>query len=152
MNKHRNTDGVFYKQHEGAYYKVNPTLERITRIENNEVTFLDYHEHVATIREYRMLRFDVWKQQEHKFFMSRNFQWDFEGNLYQTTDNPIYWTGGEAMVFHGGKVWKAYDYYRPRLELQNLQTGDRKWTKITNCKAVEKLPRGERIKHLLIEL
>ena len=152
-----------------TFYKVNHNLERITKLENNEVIYLDYHKYIDKIRERaKKIQMNEWKSAENNFFISRDFEWSFNGEKYKTNNKKIEWTankngcGRDAVVFHNGKIWVANDYYYPRIALtlvgkemprmsenlepklwfekfQEFQRNNTKWTDVKYLKSFEKI-------------
>ncbi len=123
----QNKSVKYYKDGK-AYYKINNKLKRITKLENNQVEYLDYDKHNERIISFKKIRVEDWKNVENKFFLSRHFQWEHNGVKYTTTDKPIEWKkastcGREATVFHNGKIWIANDYYYPRINLTRIEEG-----------------------------
>jgi len=159
---------VLYKKNGDCYYKINYDLRRITKIENNEVDYLEYNAHIGKVQSYKTIQMNVWKHAENSFFISRDFEWEYNGHKYKTTDKPIQWSkdknySNSALVFHNGKIWIAVysgNYY-PRifLETEKYVTPTRevifgkkmkvekkeaiqktsKWTDIKYCRNFEKI-------------
>jgi hypothetical protein len=116
---------VFYKKNGDCYYKINNDLQRITKLQNNVVSYLDFNTHSVEIISYKSINLSAWKHIENSFFISRHFEWEYNGHKYQTTDKPIKWEktreyGATALIFHNGKIWSATysgNYY-PRVYLE----------------------------------
>lgn len=113
----------FYKKHD-CYFKVNNDLKRITKIENNQVSYLDYDTYAEEIKSHTKIQMNQWKHIENSFFISRNFEWEYNGFKYHTTDKPITWKQNKhyrqsASVFHNGTIWEAHysSNYYPRVYL-----------------------------------
>ena len=116
---------VVHKINGYCYYKINNDLKRITKLENNEVSYLDYDTFFAEINSFRGIQQQKWKYVENLFFISRDFEWEYNGIKYQTMDGPINWIEDGfghrmAQVFHNGKIWKdSYSgSYYPRIYLE----------------------------------
>lgn len=107
----RINSNVSYKRDGDFHYKVNSVLKRITLIHNNEVTYLDYDTNIEAIKALKSIKMNQWKQIENGFFISRHFEWEYNGIKYRTTDKHIQWSyssGKDVLVFHNGKIWKTY--------------------------------------------
>ena len=158
---------VYYKQKDDCYYKINYKLKRITKLENNQVSYLDYDNFIDEIINYKDLPRNKWKNVENNFFISRDFEWEFDGEKYKTNNKRIDWINGqyggwESLVFHNGKIWKATNNgnYYPRIYLirelytpptrtvliekeNNIlfvkQESRYKWTDIKYCRNFEKI-------------
>lgn len=119
------TSGVKYFEKHGCYYKVNDNLKRITKIQNNEVSYPDYDTFVDEIKSHKKIQMNQWKHIENSFFISRDFEWEYNGIKYRTTNKPVEWNTGKyggrsTFVFHNGKIWLATysgNYY-PRIYLE----------------------------------
>lgn len=117
---------VFYRKDGDCYYKINDNLKRITKVENNEVSFLDYDVHFVEIKSYKSIKMNQWKHVENSFFISRDFEWEYNGVKYRTTDKPLDWGKSEygvfkTLIFHNGKIWMASNaggHYYPRIYLE----------------------------------
>lgn len=117
---------VVYKQNIDCYYKINNDLKRITKLENNEVYYLDYVIYYDEINSYKSIRMNQWKHLENQFFISRDFEWEYNGIKYRTTDKAIDWNKAEygthkALIFHNGKIWSASNsgaHYYPKVYLE----------------------------------
>jgi len=117
---------VLYKKNDNCYYKINYDLRRITKIQNNEVSYLEYNAHIGEVQSYKSIQVNAWKQIENSFFISRHFEWEYNGHKYKTTDKPIEWSkdknhSNTALVFHNGKIWiasSAGGHYYPRVYLE----------------------------------
>lgn len=117
---------VFYKKNGDCYYKINNDLKRITKLENNEVSYLEYDIHWPEINFYKTIQMNQWKHMENSFFISRDFEWEYNRVKYRTTDKPIDWGSSEfgvrkALIFHNGKIWLASNaggHYYPRVYLE----------------------------------
>lgn len=116
---------VFYRKKDDGYFKINHDLKRITKVEKNEVSYLDYDTNIEEINSYKSIAMDVWKHIENSFFISRHFEWEYNGIKYRTTDKPIQWEKGkygssESLVFHNGNIWIAHysGNYFPRIYLE----------------------------------
>jgi hypothetical protein len=159
--------GVYYKKRDDCYYKINSKLKRITKIENNEVSYLDYDANIVEIGSYKKIQMNQWKHVENSFFISRDFEWEFNKEKYRTNNKPIKWIKGQfgdnsSVVFHNGKIWEVSmsgNYYpRVFLEREVYQTPTRKvlveknegvkhpqrstsgkWTDIKYCRNFEKI-------------
>jgi hypothetical protein len=158
---------VFHTFKDNCYYKINDKLKRITKIEENEVSYLDYDNFAKEVKRYKNLSANRWKQIENKFFLSRDFEWEYNGEKYKTNDKRISWEKGEyggliSLVFHNGKIWEASNNgnYYPRIQLSrelyapptrtvlvekeknilrfNSKTRG-KWTDIKYCRNFEKI-------------
>lgn len=120
---------VVYRKNDDCYFKINHKLKRITKIEKNEVSYLDYKTNISKIINLKSIRLNVWKRMENSFFISRHFQWEYNGAKYTTTDKQIDWFNTEhavqarvAAIFHNGKIWKAtfQSGYYPRIYLERI--------------------------------
>ena len=153
---------IYYRKNDDCYYKINDNLKRITKINKNEVSYLDYASQKSIVMDYRPITANRWKQIENSFFLSRDFEWEYNGERYKTNNKPINWNKGESLVFNNGKIWEAYcsgNYY-PRIQLRrNLyRTPTRKvliekknnilninppitgkWTNVKYCRNFEKI-------------
>ena len=119
---------ISYKKKDDCYFKVNHTLKRITKVENNIVSYLDYDTNIEEVNSYKSIAMNVWKHIENSFFISRHFEWEYNGVKYRTTDKSIDWQKGnygssEALVFHNGNIWIAHysGNYFPRTYLERPQ-------------------------------
>ena len=123
MNK--KSHSVLYRVNDNCYYKINSDLKRITKIENNIVSYLDYDTHSKEIFSYKKTKVNNWKHVENSFFISRDFEWEYQGHKYRTTNKPLVWGKDKhthqtfSFVFHNGRIWKAYNSsnYYPRIYL-----------------------------------
>jgi hypothetical protein len=120
-----NSHDVSYKNNGDCYYKINGVLKRITKIENNIVTYLDYITNIYEVRSYKKIKMNAWKHVENSFFMSRDFEWEYQGVKYTTTNKSLSWERDEfhnyvSFVFHNGGIWKAHNSgnYYPRVFLE----------------------------------
>lgn len=117
---------VSYKKNGNCYYKINNDLKRITKLENNEVSYLDFDAFGEEICSYKSIKMNQWKQIENAFFISRDFEWEYNGIKYRTTNKPIDWGKSEfgvfkTLIFHNGKIWNASNsggHYYPRIYLE----------------------------------
>lgn len=117
---------VLYKKNNDCYYKINYDLRRITKIQNNEVSYLEYNTYIGEVQSYKSIKMNTWKQVENSFFISRDFEWEYGGKKYKTTDKPIQWSRDKnnlnsTLVFHNGKIWiasNAVGHYYPRVFLE----------------------------------
>jgi hypothetical protein len=116
---------VSYRQNGDCFYKINHNLKRITRLENNVVIYLDYNTDIDEIMQYKSVKMNAWKHKENSFFISRHFEWEYDGKKFRTTDKPIEWLKNEfgsskAVVFHNGCIWNLSmtNYYYPRIYLE----------------------------------
>lgn len=117
---HKKSPHIFYRKTDSnCFYKVNINIKRITKVFDNEVSYIDYDENIKYVKNLKSIKVDDWHNIENTFFISKHFEWEFEGAKYRTTDKPIKWNGNEVMVFHNGKIWKAYNNgsYFPRIYL-----------------------------------
>lgn len=122
------TSGVSYFKKDDCYYKINDSLKRISKIQNNEVSYPDYDIFVDEIKSHKKIQMNQWKHIENSFFISRDFEWEYNGIKYRTTNKPVEWGTGkygksvnESVVFHNGKIWLATysgNYY-PRIYLES---------------------------------
>lgn len=135
---------VAYRKNADEYYKIHYVLKKITKVINNEVSFLDYDENLNIIKAYKPLKMCDWKHIENSFFISRNFKWKYNNDWYTTTNKKVDWVNDEfgdrkATIFHCGKIYKAYynaNYY-PRIYLQSLDGKNNKWTDVKYCRHFE---------------
>jgi hypothetical protein len=130
-------DKVKYHKFDNDFYKVNHDLKRITRIFEGGVEYLDYESNVEDISGYKKIQMNEWKQAENSFFISKEFTWEHEEKKYTTTQKALEWKpastcGREAIVFHNGKIWRANDYYYPRISLRRIETINRPHIDISN--------------------
>lgn len=153
-------------------YKVNYDLKKITCLASGEAMFPDFEENIEKISKFKTMNMADWKHHENQFFISRHFNWEHNGVKFSTIDSPIKWQnastcGREAMVFHSGKIWKANDYYYPRIFLTRVESLDKptlpivdeetykawldnhrkntKWTDIKYCRNFSELKNGKKI-------
>lgn len=118
---------VNYYKNNNDIYKVNHDLKKITCIASGEVMFPDYEENIDKIQRFKSIQMHDWKHHENTFFISRDFEWTHDGQKYKTNSKKIDWQnastcGQEAMVFHAGKIWKANNYYYPRIHLTRAES------------------------------
>lgn len=111
---------ISYRKSDDCYYRINYDLKRLTTIQDNEVFYLNFSDHVKRVESYKSIKKEAWKQIENAFFLSKHFEWEYNGVKYKTTDKPIKWKECESFVFHNGKIWEATysgNYY-PRIQLK----------------------------------
>ena len=140
---------VKYFRNGSEHYKVNTELRRITKIDNNDVSYPSYDENIETVSSYKKIKMNDWKHIENSFFISRHFEWEYDGSRYTTTDDKIEFVLDKysyvAMVFHNGFIWKAYNSgnYYPRMFIEriNKRTNQKthKWTDIKYLRAFKKI-------------
>lgn len=146
---------VYYKKNGSEYYKIHPILKRITKIINNEVSYLDYDENYNIIMSYKSINMPTWKNIENNFFISRHFKWMFNGVYYTTTDKQIEWKSDahgyySSIIFHNGKIWNIDGGNgSDRFYLTSLDGKKNKWTDIKYCRHFEIDKRITKIKKLL---
>jgi len=149
---------IIYKHASDSYYKINTTLKKIVKIQNNVVSYPDYKENLSEVLALKSINMSEWKHIENSFFISRHFEWEFNGKKFRTTDKKIGWGVNKhgicsALVFHNGKVWYATNSgnYYPRIflvqqtddskvSIKRLIYGDKpntKWTDVKYCRHFE---------------
>lgn len=131
-----------------SFFKVNHELKRITRICANKRTFQEYDELPSLMEKGLVkLRKNDWHQVENTFYVNNDFEWEFNGERFKTSDIPcdkeflqknedkliseIY----PYLVWHNGFVWATYysgNYYpkMPLVRIDNTGGQQRKWTDI----------------------
>jgi hypothetical protein len=142
----------FYKN-EDSFYKVNYINKTIIELKNNEIFNLDFDENFNKISNFKKISSNTWKNKENTFFISRHFQWVYNGEKYTTTNELIDWSKPVVYVFHNGKIWIASCSYSTRIMLKEpvsqLVTIKKliygnipilKWTHIKYCRNFKKIP------------
>jgi hypothetical protein len=152
MNIYYRTDGTFS-------YKIVTASKKIYKITPDDVETLDYDSNYETIKSFKSLKKNDWNSVQNKFFISRHFEWIYQGVCYITTDKKIQYNSNGVLlpvtlVFHNGMVWKAQysSNYYPRIWLTadvkrtDKETGEikiikiSKWTDEKYLRAFEKAP------------
>jgi hypothetical protein len=153
---HYRTDGTFS-------YKILTTSKKIYKVTPDDVEILDYDSNYESVMRFKTLKKNDWNSMQNSFFISRHFEWVYEGVCYTTTDKRIQYTTPNgsytptALVFHNGLVWEAYysSNYFPRIQLTakvkriNNETGEvmivqkTKWTDEKYLRAFEKAPESK---------
>lgn len=118
------TKDICYRKNNDCYYKVNGNLKRITKVDKSEVSYLDYDTFISEVKSYKPISSNRWRQVENSFFLSRDFEWEYNNEKFRTNNKPIDWKKGKyggwvSLVFHNGKIWEASNNgnYYPRISL-----------------------------------
>lgn len=154
---------IYYRVDNGYFYKIITSSKKIYKITIKEVETIDYDSHYELVKSFTPLKKNDWNSMQNSFFISRHFEWVYEGVCFTTTDKRIQYTTPTgsftptALVFHNGLVWEAYysSNYFPRIQLTakvkrtNKETGEvtivqkSKWTDEKYLRAFEKVPESK---------
>jgi hypothetical protein len=155
-NIHYRTDGTFS-------YKIITTSKKIYKVTPDDVEMIDYDSNYESVINFKPLKKNDWNSVQNKFFISRHFEWIYEGVCYITTDKDIKYetpVGGYsaiALVFHNGMIWEACysgNYYprmwmKAKIKRTDKETGEvkiietSKWTDAKFLRAFEKAPEAK---------
>jgi hypothetical protein len=150
---------IYYRINNGYFYKIITSSKKIYKITSIEVETLDYDSNYETVKSFTPLKKNDWNSMQNSFFISRDFEWVYQGVCYMTTGKRIQYNANgvstpSALVFHNGLVWEAHysgNYY-PRMWLTakvkrtDKETGEvkiieiSKWTDEKYLRAFEKAP------------
>ena len=149
---------VYYRIKDDCVYQICPNRKQIICIKKNKkVSYPDYDSHVDLIMSYKSISLNSWQSAKNNFFISRQFEWVYNGKRFRTTDKPFDWVEDKygsrnCLVFHNGQIWKASNSanYYPRIQLNQIEpefyTLDMivsgwlpksKWTDIIYCRNFE---------------
>lgn len=107
-----------FKQNKDYYYRVEKKRKKILQLHENKLEYIDYDLNIDDVLNYKSLKENNWNNLLNMFFLENDFEWEYKGKKFKTTNNKDIQWRVNSLVFHNGKIWSLYDFKPPRIYLK----------------------------------